>query len=182
MGHAKSTIVLCEDESQWLFVYRWLLARGLGAGDLRLVPYPAGRGSGTRHVISKYPDEMQEYRNKANQVGSRKLIVVVDADVVSVADRLSALDASLVAGGHTQRATAERVCLLVPKRNLETWLHFFHGQPVDETADFHALYQGDAKAPACKLAGPAFEKWLRGDSASPATPSLVTARSEAARL
>ena len=180
MGNAKSTIVLCEDESQQLFVYRWLLARGVGAGDLRLLPCPAGRGSGAHHVLSKYPGEIQEYRAKANQVGSRKLIVVIDADVLSVAARFTALDAALTATGLSPRTATERVCLLVPKRNVETWLHFFHGNQVDEIDDFHALYQGDAKAPACKLAGQAFEKWLLGSAT--AIPSLVTARAEAARL
>jgi hypothetical protein len=80
----KSTIVLCEDETHWLFVYRWLLARGLLPNEVLLVPLPAGRGAGFHHVLSSYAQEMKEYRRKANHLRSRRLIVVLDGDISTV--------------------------------------------------------------------------------------------------
>ena len=48
----KSTIVLCEDETHWRFVYRWLLEKGLKQNELRLVPLSAGRGLSPEAVVS----------------------------------------------------------------------------------------------------------------------------------
>jgi hypothetical protein len=166
----KSTIVLCEDETHWLFVYRWLLAKGSMPNEMVLVPLPAGRGAGFAHVVSRYAQEMREYRRKANHLQSRRLIVVLDGDVSTVQQRLAALAAELDRTGLAARDAAERVCILVPCRNGETWLHFFHGHPVNETADYKSLYAGDAKALACGAAGTAFAGWLQAPPAPGSPP------------
>jgi hypothetical protein len=178
----KSTIVLCEDETHWLFVYRWLLAKGSKPNEIVLVPLPAGRGAGFQHVLSKYAREIGEYRRKAHHVQSRRLIVVLDGDVSTVAQRLAELGGKLDEAGVPARGTAERVCILVPCRNGETWIHFFHGHPVDEVSDYKPLYPGDAKALACSVAGQAFADWLHAPP-SPGSPSaLVASRSETSRV
>ncbi len=183
MAATKSTIVLCEDEAHALFVYRWLLNRGLKSGEIRIVPCPAGRGAGTQHVVTSYPGEVSEYRARANHVSSRRLIVVIDADTSTVPQRLASLEAKLRDAGLAARASTERICLLVPRRNVETWIHFLQEKPVNETDDYSAFYLGDDRAPACENAGRAFNEWLQ--SAQPpdgSPPSLVAARQEAVRL
>ncbi len=178
----KSTIVLCEDETHWLFVYRWFLAKGVLANEIRLVPLPAGRGAGLAHVVSGYAQEMREYRRKANHLQSRRLIVVLDGDVSTVEQRLADLAGELARAGVAARAAEERVCILVPCRNGETWIHFFHGHPVDEVTDYKPFYSGDAKALACSVAGREFARWLGAPPSDGSPPALVSSRSEAARI
>jgi hypothetical protein len=178
----KSTIVLCEDETHWLFVYRWLLAKGAKPNEIVLVPLPAGRGAGFQHVLGKYAREIGEYRRKAHHVQSRRLIVVLDGDASTAAQRVAELGAKLDEAGIAPRDVGERVCLLVPCRNGETWIHFFHGHPVDEVSDYKPLYPGDAKAIACVRAGQAFAAWLQAPPSLGSPPALLAARSEAARV
>jgi hypothetical protein len=178
----KSTIVLCEDETHWLFVYRWLLARGAKPNEIRRVDLPAGRGAGFQHVLSKYAQEVKEYRRRSNDVQSRRLVVVLDGDVSGVARRLGELDDKLQEAEIPRRGPAERVCILVPCRNGETWIHFFHGHPVDETSDYKPHYPKDAKALACSVAGQKFAGWLQAPPSPGSPPALVAARSEASRV
>lgn len=178
----KSTIVLCEDETHQLFVYRWLLAKGIKAHEIRNVSLPAGKKAGSQHVLSRYATEINEYRHRANHVASRRLIVVLDGDVSGVATRMTQLDRQLADAHLTPRDAAERVCILIPCRNGETWVHFFHGHLVDETSDYKPLYGGDTKASACNLAGRAFESWLRSPPTQGSPSSLLASRSEAQRL
>jgi hypothetical protein len=183
MAARKSTIVLCEDEAHWLFIYRWLRSRGVHPNEIRCVPLPAGKGAATRYVLSRYPDEVREYRSRANQVAERRLIVAIDADTSTVPERLASLAAALEGEELPARANLDRICLLVPKRNVETWIHFLHQQPVNETDDCSAFYVGDARAPACKVAGAAFGAWLRADEpAQGSPPSIVAARQEVQRV
>ena len=180
MAGSKSTIVLCEDEAQRLFIYRWLVARGLHPGEIRLLPLAAGMGAGTQHVLVRYPGEVGEYRTRANHVAARRLIVAIDADTSTVQQRLAALDAAL---GQQPRQRTERICLLVPRRNVETWLHFLSQNTVTEEADYKAQYAGDALAPACERAGAAFETWHHAAQPTPGSPaSLIAARAEATRV
>ncbi len=178
----KSTIVLCEDETHWLFVYRWLLAKGSKPNEIVLVPLPAGRGAGFLHVLAKYAREVGEYRRRANHVQSRRLIVVLDGHASTVVQRLAELGAKLVEAGVPPRTATERVAVLVPCRNGETWIHFFHGHPVDEVSDYKPLYPSDAKAIACSVAGQAFADWLQVPPSPGSPPALVAARSEASRV
>jgi len=182
MGHAKSTIVLCEDESHWLFVYRWLLERGVHRGEIRRIDLPAGRRAGTQHVLSSYSGEVREYRRRANNVQSRRLIVVIDADTSTVAARSAALDAELVKAGLPARGATERICFLIPRRNLETWLHVFHGNAANEEDDYKSLYDGDLKAEACSKGARAFEQWLQRPAAANDLPSLAASRPEVGRV
>ena len=178
----KSTIVLCEDETHWRFVYRWLLEKGLKQNELRLVPLSAGRGAGFQHVLSRYAEEMGQYRRKANHLQSRRLVVVLDGDLSGVEKRMAELGDKLVQAAVEPRAAAERVCILVPCRNAETWIHFFHGHPVDETTEYKPFYQGDDKATACRAAGRAFAEWLQRPNVAGTPASLLAARAEASRV
>ena len=60
---------------------------------------------------------MQYYRAKANHQRIA-LIVVIDADLDTVARRQQQLDETL---GESSRQPVERIALVVPRRNIETW-------------------------------------------------------------
>ncbi|WP_224364775.1 hypothetical protein [Hyalangium versicolor] len=77
------------------------------------------------------------------------LVVLVDADVHSLRQRNEQLDKALTSAGLPPRAPDESICVLLPKRNIETWIHFFMAGPVDEAVDYK---RPQKTSEACKLA------------------------------
>ena len=63
-------------------------------------------------------------------------MTIIDADVLPTRQRFEQLDQALQASGLEKRSPGERICILVPKRNIETWIHFFVTGPVDEETDY----------------------------------------------
>ena len=106
------------------------------------------------------------------------LVVHIDVDntpVVSrsVTDRHRELDAACVRAGVPVRTSAERVGWLVPRREIETWIHFFlSGGAVDEGTSYPKLTDHEAD---CGPAAVAFTTHARaGTTPSGAPPSLST--------
>lgn len=136
-------MVLCEDLQTWVFIRRALLQRGVHARRIRLVDLPSSdKGAGDAYVAMHYPDEARAHRSQAARTLAA-LVVHMDADPANtVAARMSRLDQALAAAGMPPRGAAERISYLVPKRNIETWIHFYlDGPPVDETTEY-AKYGG----------------------------------------
>lgn len=150
MGNSAQVVVLSEDQHHQMFVYSWLRRRGIKSGKIRLVALPAGRGAGEQYVREQYPKEVQTHRRRAGAQDCR-LVTIIDADVLPVRKRFEQLDQSLLNAGLDKRSPGERICILVPKRNIETWIHFLvTTEPVDEEMD----YKRPAKSPEeCKTAG-----------------------------
>ena len=114
-------IVLVEDSRHQQFVFRYLRQCGLESHMMRLVAYPAGAGSGEHWVRKQFALEVQAYRRRRAHAGTA-LIVVIDADNLSVQDRLAQLDHAMdEAKADPIRPDAEQIARLVPKRNIETW-------------------------------------------------------------
>jgi hypothetical protein len=143
MAEGVQAVVLCEDLQAQVFVRRVLLALGYDGHRIRVVPYPAdGRGSGEQHVRERYPSELAQHRRRAARTRA-VLAVHTDADRFTVAARFAALADELREKGVPQRAAEEPVAILVPKWNIETWIHFFlDGPPVDEDKSDYAKYTG----------------------------------------
>lgn len=137
---SKRIVILCEDTQQEVVVRQWLKNRGIGEWVLRVEKNPAGRGSGEHYVRNRYVVEVQECRRQAtfSPIG-RALIVMIDADIFTTLQRLEQLDRLLVESGLVKRADTERIALLTPKRNIETWIHFMHGNPVNEDTAYAKL-------------------------------------------
>lgn len=130
-GKAKISL-LCEDLQQACFVRRFLLNRGWSRYDIR--ESRTGIGSGEQRVRKEYPQMLKAYRSKANHLHNG-LIVAIDADTNSVDDRIRSLDAACKAEDVPTRQNGERVMYVVSKRNIETWLAYLRGEPVDEETD-----------------------------------------------
>jgi hypothetical protein len=64
------------------------------------------------------------------------LIVVTDADDLSVTERIAQLDGKLDDQIDRIRPDTEDVARLVPKRNIETWILCLNDFPVDEETDY----------------------------------------------
>jgi len=58
------------------------------------------------------------------------LVVVIDADLAPVKQRVDELDA------RSPRQPGERIALVIPRRNIETWIRFLTAPPVDEETDY----------------------------------------------
>ncbi|HEX2571558.1 MAG TPA: hypothetical protein VH877_18500 [Polyangia bacterium] len=174
-------VVLGEDTAHGNFVRRWLIAEGVEPRNIRLIPPPAGTGgAGDEHVKRKYPEEVAYYRRRAN-AQRVALVIVIDADRETVRHRQRQLDEALSENQSPPRADPERIAILVPKRNIETWLHTLPGTPADEETDYKPLFVGKTAA-ACAAAAPHFQEFLQRTPSDTDLPSLAASRSEAARL
>lgn len=136
-------VVLCEDLQTQVFIRRALVRRGVNPRRIRLVDLPAAdEGAGDAYVAKHYPEQARAHRNQAARTHAA-LIVHMDADPAnSVAARMNRLDQALVSAGMHPRGTQERISYLAPKRNIETWIHFYlDGPPIDESTEY-AKYGG----------------------------------------
>jgi hypothetical protein len=175
-------IILGEDHAHVNFVRRWLLSEGISARRITLkkVAADATGGAGEKYVRQQFPAEVQSYRAKANHQRIA-LIVAIDADLDTVARRQRQLDETL---DGSSRQPAERIALVVPRRNIETWLAVLldpNTTDVDEDTDFKHRFR-DRTAEACANAGPRFAEFLRRGPQTTDLPSLTAVRPEIARL
>ncbi len=117
--------VLCEDRAHQRLLRLYLNERGVENGRITFLDLPDGRGSGEQHVREKFQHAVHTHRTRGWE--NRALLVMVDGD--KTPDRKEQLLSRLSA----PRTPEERIVILVPRRNLETWLAFFRdGGTVDE--------------------------------------------------
>ena len=149
-----SVVIVCEDTQQEVFIRYWLESKGLNPRKFRVVKHSLGQGSGEQFVRSRYPIEVEELR----RVGTHRpvglsLVIIIDADVATVQARHEALDTALVQAGQTVRDNAEKIAILVPKRNIETWIHYVQGAEVNEIDVYRKLNKpSDCKADVSRFA------------------------------
>ena len=167
-------IILCEDRAQAYFVWHHLKKRGFNPRKLR--PKTASSGSGAQFVLQEYATEVKAYRSRANHL-SRALLAVIDADTQEVQRRHLQLEEQLQNANVEQRKTHERIAILVPKRNIETWIVYLQGISVDEKAD----YKGHHLAKNYKQAGIALAEQLGQEPEAGCPQSLQMARDELKR-
>jgi len=132
---AQATI-LCEDRQQEVFVRHYLMQRGFDRGSIRSVPLPMGSQAGEQFVRHQYPGQLKEHRRSHV---SRYLVVMMDADTVTVGDRQKELDGACQSAGVAPRAAADNVAIFVPKRNIETWIHYLEDEDVNEQDAYRKL-------------------------------------------
>jgi len=171
-------VILCEDQQQEFFARHFFLSRGFPRQKIRVRKSPKGKGSGEQYVREHYPQEVEAYRSRSayRSVG---LAVVIDADTQTVEQRLVQLDSALEVDSQQRRQPEEKIAVFVPKRNIETWIHYLKGQTVDE----ETVYPRLSRERECK---PYVQKLARDICASglaeDAPPSLHTACDELQRI
>lgn len=125
-------VVLCEDRQHWVFAYRFLTQNGVHGRRIR-PNFRPGQGSGEQYVRVQYPIEAAEQRKRAARLNSA-LIVIQDCDVRTLEERRATLEQSAARGQN------DRIALLFPKRNIETWIHFLtDGEAVNEVDTYPKL-------------------------------------------
>ncbi len=125
-------VLLCEDSQQEAFTRRFLKGMGWNTRELRVTKSPSAGGSAEQWVRENFPDELSVYRQRRNRAASA-LITVIDADKKSVQDRINEFEGVCNSRHIAFRTADEAVAIVVPKRNIETWICFLSGQPVNET-------------------------------------------------
>ena len=179
MKRSVQIVLLCEDTQHEAFARRFLAETGWSKRPLRVKKAPRGRGSAAGFVRAHFPGELAAYRRKRGS-GEQALLVVLDGDHRGVRGRQTELDDACRKEGVDVRRGDDRVLVLVPTWNIETWIAYLDGVTVDEARnDYPRL----PRARKCQsrveaLAAMCRDRTLR----SPAPPSLESACTEYARL
>lgn len=171
-------VILCEDRQQEVFARYFLKKRGL-RGQFRANICPKGSKSGEQYVRSQYPVEVKAYRQNRNRV-SIELVVLIDADTCILEARLNELAGMLEEDEQENRRLDEAIAIFVPKRNIETWIHYLQGESVNEEDAYAKFEQNEAvcKTDVEDLADRCYSQSLPED----APPSLQAACGELQRL
>lgn len=169
MGHGPKKMsgveitLLCEDAQTNAFVRRFLKRRNFRWRDIYTLELPSGRQSGEQWVRERYPDALRAIRGKQNAY----LIVVTDADTHSTAIRREQLDEACRKKNVPPRDDRDPVLVIVPRRNIETWLEYLgNGKAVDEKRRYPPL-KGNCDKHAEKLYRMCHEDQRLGAAAPP---------------
>ena len=138
-------VILCEDRQQEVFARHFLKKRGF-AGQFRPKICPPGSQSGEQYVRTQYPVEVKAYRQNRNRV-SIGLVVLIDADRGTLQEHLDQLAQALSEDTQQNRQPDEAIAVFIPKRNIETWIHYLQGETVDEETEYSKFEKNEA---ACK--------------------------------
>jgi hypothetical protein len=140
-------VILCEDRQQEVFARYFLKKRGF-TGLFRTKICPPGSQAGEQYVRTHYPEEVKAYRQNRNRVAIG-LVVLIDADTGTLEARLNELASVLNKDKQENRGSNEAIAIFVPKRNIETWIHYLQGETVNEEDAYAKFEKNEA---ACKTA------------------------------
>lgn len=131
-------VFLCEDSQHEAFTRRFLKGMGWNTRELRVKKSPSATGSAEQWVRREFPNELQIYRRRRPQAASA-LIAMTDADTKGVRDRILESETECKIRRLPFRTRDEAVAIAVPKRNIETWIHYLNGEVVNEDASYSKL-------------------------------------------
>lgn len=124
-------VILCEDSQHEAFIRRFLKGMGWNTRELRVEKSPSAGGAAEQWVRERFPDELKIYRQRRKRAASA-LILMIDADRKNVEDRISEIRSECRSRQVPFREDGEAVGLAIPKRNIETWIHYLNGASVNE--------------------------------------------------
>jgi hypothetical protein len=129
-------IVLCEDNKTFSFTRAYLKKCGINRG---IRPVISPRGSAFTFVMNSFPAQVNAYRLAKARIHTW-LIVVVDADTSTIAQRIAEMDSGLTQAEEPRvramRMQDQMVARLVPRRNIETWILALNSTTVDEIENY----------------------------------------------
>ncbi|RLC29679.1 MAG: hypothetical protein DRH37_07030 [Deltaproteobacteria bacterium] len=140
-------LIVCEDLQQSTFARRYLIKRGFNQRKIRVKHNPSGRGAGEQFVRQQLIQEIKLHRRQRSYgKGGNTLIAMIDADKMSVQERLNQIDKELTSAGLESIKLDEKIGIFVPKRNIETWIEYADTLNIDETV----AYPKSKKPSSCK--------------------------------
>jgi len=145
MSKRKATLaIICEDTQQECFARRFLYGMGWNHRQLRVVKSPSGRGSGDKWVKEKYARELSNYRQSHVKYA---FLTIVDGDTFGVQGRIQQFDNKCIELEIPVRTPSDKAAMIVPTRNIETWIRFLEGNRVDEISSYPKLrFESDCQA------------------------------------
>lgn len=96
-----------------------------------------------QYIRTQYPAEVKAYRQNKNRV-SIALVVLIDADTGGLHERFNQLAQALSEDSQKNRQSDEAIAIFVPKRNMETWIHYLQGEPVYEEDTYSKFLKNEA--------------------------------------
>jgi hypothetical protein len=166
-NRAARMVILCEDFQQHTFLYRLLTPLGFPRNRIRIEKVRDGEGAGDQFVRNRYPDEVTIQRRKSARMRIG-LVTAIDADTDPIRNRYQELNDVLEANEQEHRQNGEKICILVPKRNIETWIYALFGRDANETETYPKLEnEGDCQPAVEKLVA-----YLQGGWSNDLIPSL----------
>lgn len=123
--------LLCEDSQHEAFVRRFLKGMGWNTREIRVEKSPAATGSAEQWVRETFPKELEVYRIRSHKAATG-LIAVIDADTMDVQDRINEFKSACISQDVSFRTDDETVAIIVPKRNIESWIYFLNDQQANE--------------------------------------------------
>ena len=170
-------VLLCEDGQHEAFARRFLKEMGWKNRQLRVEKAPQGGGSGEQYVREHFPAKLANCRKQAVRRG---LIALIDGENKGVAGRLAELKKACEERDIEFRRDDERILVLVPTWQLETWFAYLDGEVVDESKpDYPRL----RRPRDCQSHVDVLAEMCRGSQLrQPAPSSLVAACQEYDRL
>ncbi|MDD5089759.1 MAG: hypothetical protein PHQ23_02480 [Candidatus Wallbacteria bacterium] len=146
-GRRVQIVILCEDSQHEVFGRRFLKQAGWENSDFRVVKSPEGKGCASQWVRKKFPEELSAYRQRKNRAASC-LIAVIDADNLSVHERIRELEQECMDQGMVCRSNDDCVAFVIPKRNIASWVHHLLGEEVNESDVYRELERESLCQPA----------------------------------
>ena len=171
-------IVRCEDLQQRCFIYRFLVEKGFDRRNINIKNSPSGKGAATQWVLKQYPVEVKALRS--GPPASKRLISIIDADVETVDERKRQHDDALVSAGQERRSNGERIAVVVPKRNIETWIYHLLGSLCINETDVYLKFRGEERE--CAPAAEDFAQRCPNNMQAGDLPSLRDGCAELQRL
>jgi hypothetical protein len=129
-------MILCEDSQHEAFIRRFLVGMGWTTRDFFVKKSPAAAGSAEQWLRKCLPAELRVQRSPLVRSA---LMTVVDADVLTVSERLHQFEQECHNAQVPFRTADEAVAFWVPRRNIETWIRYLSGQDFDETTRYPKL-------------------------------------------
>jgi len=163
-------VLLCEDSQHEAFVTRFLKGMGWNIRELRVEKSPSASGSAEQWVRKNFPNELSIYRQRKTRAAS-SLIAMIDADSKSVQDRINEFKDECRSKGISFRTYDEPVAIAVPKRNIETWIHYLNGEQVNEDITYPKL----DRERSCKPAVDKLVRLCRSTGLAEDAPSALSA-------
>jgi hypothetical protein len=130
---ASQIILLCEDRAQEGLTRAFLKECGMKSLKYALKARVVG---GFSFVLDQFAKELKACRIQRKAKTNTLLIVLIDADLLSVEKRRDELLKRATSAGLEKFGDDEPAVLLIPKRNIETWLKSLHDQNVNEEDDY----------------------------------------------
>lgn len=132
-------VIVCEDIQQLTFARRYLIERGVDPRRIRGEKPLKGVGSGEQFVRKHLMREVKVFRSKSSFQKSLVLVALIDADTLSVQERLDQINWALEQEGLERIQPDEKIAIFIPKRNIETWIRYANNRNIDENVAYPKL-------------------------------------------